>query len=325
MLHLFRKYQRFLFIFTTVIIIISFSFFGTYSTIGELTPHQRVVFTAVDGSNITRGEVEEMANFISTDKEDKLLYGGAWGPNFFNNGVIKNDFLQTGIGEILVQNYKGDLLSDLDFRFEREKRYVPYANPEAQFISATTAWNYFAPEINSNLEAFKNLSGPMNGKAFSTRVNLYLAEKAFPQSLLKQVLRYQEQQYKWIKADQQLDQVDLSLFGYHTAEDWFGPRFVRLVAEYIINAAKIAETRGYSVSYDEALADLMRNTQISYQEVQGSPYVTVANSDEYFTEQLRRMGMDRTKAVKLWRQVLLFRRLYQDFANSAIVGLRTDA
>lgn len=319
MLQLFRKYQRFLFIFITVIIIISFSFFGTYSTIGELTPHQRVVFTAIDGSDVTRSEVEEMANFIGTDKEDKLLYGGAWGPNFLNNGVIKNDFLQTGIGEILVENYKGDLAADFEYRFAREKRYTPYVNSEAQFISAATAWNYFAPDINKNLEAFKTLSNPLNGKGFSTRANLYLAEKSFPQGLLKQVLRYQEQQYKWVKADKQLEELDLSLFGYHTAEDWFGPRFIRLVAEYIINAAKIAEARGYNVTSEEALADLIRNTQMSYKELQGSPYFTVTNSEDYFSEQLRRMGMDRAKAVKLWRQVLLFRRLYQDLGNSTIV------
>lgn len=323
MLHLFRKYQRFLFIVITVIIIISFSFFGTYSTIGSISTHDQPAFTAVDGKPISRGEVEAMALFIGTDREDKLMFGGMWGPNFFNDGVIRQNFLNTGMAEILAHQYRAELLPDLQTRYEREARYSPYAHPQAPFINANVAWGYFAPEIQRDLESIKKAKGPFDQDAFPARVRLYLTEKQFPQSLLKQVLRYQERQYQWVQADPGLDQADLSLFGYHTVEDWFGPRFIRLASEFIINSAKIAEEKGYKVSNEEALADLMRNSQISFQENKSSPYLGLANSEEYFQEQLRRMGMDKTKAIKIWRQVLLFRRLYQDFGNSAIADPTT--
>jgi len=61
------------------------------------------------------------------------------------------------------------------------------------------------------------------------------------------------------------------LFGYHTAEDWFGPRFVKLVSEFVINSAKIAEQRGYKVSKEETLVDLMRNVETSFQQIRKIP------------------------------------------------------
>ncbi len=323
MLHIFRKYQRGVFIFITAIIIISFSFFGTYSTINELTPHQQVAFTAIDGTQITRGELEEMALFLGTDREDKVAFGGAWGPNFLNDGVIRKNFLQTGMGEILAENYRAEVIEDLASRFEREKNFSTYTHPQAQFLTASSAWSYFAPNINEDLAKLKSLNAPLDENGFGLRANLYLAEKKFPQTALKQVLRFQEKQFRWVPADPELERKDLSLFGYHTLEDWFGPRFIRLVSEFIINAAKIAGQRGYVVTDDEALADLLYNNQTSFQENQKSPYLDVANSDEYFNEQLRRMGLNKAKAVKLWRQVLLFKRMFNEFGNVAMMAPET--
>ena len=45
----------------------------------------------------------------------------------------------------------------------------------------------------------------------------------------------------WVSPDPSLERTDLFLFGYHFIEDWFGPRFIRLVSEFIINAARAAE------------------------------------------------------------------------------------
>lgn len=87
-------------------------------------------------------------------------------------------------------------------------------------------------------------------------------------------------------------------FGYHTLEDWFGPRYVRLVAQFILNSAKVAEQKGYKVSKEEALADLMQHASISYQQNANNPNLGVANLQQYFDEQLRRMNMDQNKAVK---------------------------
>ncbi len=319
MLDFFRRYQRYFFFVITIVIIISFSFFGTYSTLGSNTWREQLAFKAVDGREVTRSDVDEMALFLGTDNEDKRLYGGVWGPNFLNDGVIRKEFLETGLAQELVQAYQEEMRDSLNKRLEKEKKFALYTHPQARFLSAENAWSYFAPDMMTYLNVLQTTKDNADAEAFDSRVKLFLAEKKFSSPMLKQVLRYQEKQYNWLAPDQDLDRLDLSLFGYHTIEDWFTPHFTRLVSEFIINASILAEAQGYEVSKSEAMADLIRNTQLSYQQNQNNPALGVASPEEYFNEQLRLLNMDQARAIKIWRQVLLFRRYFEDAGHSALV------
>lgn len=319
MLDFFRKYQRFFFIIITVVIIISFSFFGTYNTLSVDSMREQTAFTTIDNSVVKRHELEEMTFFLGTDSMDKSMLGGTWGPNFLNDGVIKHDILETGLGEILVSQYPDLVKSDLEKRFEKEKYVGLYTHPQAKFIGVESAWNYFAPEMKASYQRLKNASNPVSPEAFKDRVFLFLGQQQLTPSVLRQILRYQEKQFQWIQPDANLDRQDLFVFGYHNAEDWFGPRFMRLACEFIINSAIVAEQKGYRVSKEEALADLMQNAALSFQQNQRNPYLGVANSTEYFNEQLRLLNIDQTKAVKIWRQVMLFRRLFDDVGNAIVI------
>ena len=77
MLEFFRKYQRYFFFVITVIIVISFSFFGTYSTLQNVDSRDQEAFRAIDGSLISRSELDEMVLFLATDAEDKVKIGRA--------------------------------------------------------------------------------------------------------------------------------------------------------------------------------------------------------------------------------------------------------
>lgn len=319
MLGFMRKHQKYFFVIITIVIVISFSFFGTYSTIAGNSIHEQVAFRTVNGEPVSRQELEEMAMFIGTDSEDKKLFGGMWGPNFLNDGLIKKDFLETGLAEILIESYKQDLKGDWQIRLQKEARYKPYVHPQADFVKSANAWNYFSPELPGYLAALQKATNPLSDDAINARIQLFLAERKFPSPYLKQVLRFQESQVNWIEKDPSLDYQDLSLFGYHTVDDWFGSRFVRLISEFIFNAAEIAEKRGYKVSKDEALADLMKNSEQSFKENKANPQNTVANSTEYFDQQLMRMRLDKTKASKIWQKVMLFRRLFSDGASAVFV------
>lgn len=318
MLALFRKYQRTFYIIITVAVIASFSFFGTYSTISQAPIREQEAFYAVDGSFISQAELEELSHFLSTDNEDKIALGGMWGPNFLNNGVLRNDILQNGLGSLLQVQFTEQMVGDLQQRQQRERRYTPYIHPSAPFISVEGAWAYFAPSIKTHWDALKGFSEPTDPAAFNERVSLFLDQKKMPPLLLSQLLRYQERQHNWASPDPRLAYMDFSLFGYHSAEDWFGPRFVRLSAAFIINAAKVAEQRGYRVSKEEALADLMRQAESSFQQMESNPQLGVRTASEYLREQLRRLGLDVNKATKLWQQILLFRRLFDDCASSSL-------
>ncbi len=319
MLDFFRRHQRYFFFVITIVIIISFSFFGTYSTLGSNTWREQIAFKAINGREVTRSDVDEMALFLATDNEDKMLYGGAWGPNFLNDGIIRKDFLETGLGVELGLAYQEDLEDDINKRLAKEKRYTLYSHPQAPFLSVDSVWSYFAPQMNTYFNSLQTAQNGLDSNAFNSRVQLYLAEKQVPASTLRYILRYQEKQYNWLKPDERLNQMDLSLFGYHTLEDWFGPHFTRLISEFIINAAILAENEGYEVSKAEVLTDLVRNTQMSYQQNKNNPNLGVTSPEEYLSEQLRRMNMDQARAIKIWRQVLLFRRYFQDAGANALV------
>lgn len=320
MLEFFRKYQRYFFILITIVIVISFSFFGTYNTLPSDISRELPAFRAVDGTLVSRAELDEMVLFLSTDMDDKLYYGGAWGPNFLNNGVIKNQLLQTGVAELLAMQYAAELAPDFENRTTAEKRYPLYVHPQAKFISTESAWSYFAPTMLTDFQTIQQSETALSQPAFAARVRLFLGEKNFSSPMLQQVLRYQEKQFPWITPDENLGRLDLSLFGYHTISDWFGPRFMSLMAEFIINSAKIAEQHGYRVSKTEALADLINNANVSFQQNLRSSHLGVANSQEYYSEQLRRMGMDQNRAAKVWQNVLLARRLFEEAGHSVFVS-----
>lgn len=321
MLNFFRIYQRYFFLVITVVIIISFSFFGTYSTI-DSHPNvwrEQVAFKAINGSDITRIEVEEIAQFIGTDRQDKLMYGGAWGPNFLNDGVIQKDFLQTGLAEELIVAFQDQIQKDLAPRLEKEKKFKLYTHPEAPFVGVKSVWEHFSPAMHQSYEALQKTNNAVDKEAVRQRIYLYLGEKQLPASTLRYLLGYQEQLYQWLKPDEKLKYTDLSLFGYHTAEDWFGSRFIRLMSEFIINTAIVAKSQGYEVTRTEAFADLLRNTQLSYQENVKNSNFAVASPEEYFSEQLQRMNLDQGGATRIWQQILLFRRYFQDARNQALL------
>ncbi|MCE5316360.1 MAG: SurA N-terminal domain-containing protein [Parachlamydia sp.] len=319
MLEFIRKYQRYFYLVITCVIIVSFSFFGTYSTLGGDNYREQIAFTAVDGKPVTRGELEQLVTFIGTDSDDKLLLGGMWGPNFLNDGVIRKDILGTGMAQQLIAQYPNEVSQDFDKRLEKEKRYKPYVHPQARFIGVETAWTYLAPQLKQQYNILRSQGSGIAPEAVDARVRLYLEERQLPAPYLHQILRSQQQQYGFVQPDPNLDRTDLSLFNYHTLDDWFGQRFMRLVGELIINGSKIAQQRGYQVSKEEALADLMRNAEISYRDNQANPNIGVANGAEYFNEQLHRLSLDQNKAAQIWRQVLLFRRLFHDVGQAIFI------
>src|SRR5690606_37763571 len=104
-LEFFRKYQRYFFLVITVMVISSFTFFGTYSTFGgpEERP-DRVIGQMIDGSSMMLSEVEKLSRFIASDREDSA-HGRGMVPNLCNDGVIRYDLLRDGLAELFVAEY----------------------------------------------------------------------------------------------------------------------------------------------------------------------------------------------------------------------------
>lgn len=315
MLGFFQKYQRFFFIFVTVMVVASFAFFGVFDTFtnNDKAVEDREIGKSVDGSPMMLLEVQRLSRFIATDAEDDSPYLNGTA-NLCNDGVIRNDLLRTGISDLLVSDYFEAMKGDLKQRLDRAKRYRGYENAEAPFISARSVWDRFMPSISKELEALKT-EGEVSLSTFSHLSNLYQQQTSCPPEFLKRVLMYYSNQAQWIKPDPHLPYADLSLFGFHTVSDWFGSNFVDLSAQFILNAAKYAEQKGYQVTLEEAKADLVRNFQASMKKLSEKKHQKVVT----FAEHLRSLGIDEKGSTQAWRSVLLFRRYFHAVGESTFM------
>lgn len=310
MLNFFRKYQKFFFIFVTIFIVSSFCFFGTSSILqGGAEEVDRVVGKAIDGSSITSRELEALNRILSASYEEHTTT-----LNLFNDGVIRKEFLSTGMGSLLVERHFDLIKEDLEARLKKAKHFRPYIHPKAPFLSAEAIWQQYFPMLSRDL-AFVRAETEATPESFFLLSRLYAAQLQFPPDSLKQFLLYQQNHFQNLPPDPDLQRSDLSLFGFHTMEDWFGPHFVNLVSRFIINSAAMAAQRGYSVSYDEARADLLFNVN----QVLQAHRIDLSEIQSHFQGQLRALQLDETTAIKAWRKVMLFRRLFHDVGNSALV------
>ncbi len=318
MLEFFRRYQRGFFIVITVVIVISFSFFGTFQTFNQREHEDKVAFTALDGTKVYRSEVADMVAFLSTDSRD-FLYSGSMSGNALNDGTLATDILGSGLAQQIAMPYLNEFGQELKTRHDRERRYKPYVHPRAPFLSSEQIWTYYAPDVKANYDRLVNSENPKGKEAFDARVRLYVAERNFPSPYLRQFLRYQEASHKWLPQDPNLMHQDLALFGYHGAQDWFGRQFVELAAQFIINSAKVAEQKGFTITQEEAVGSLYKNADQAYREAKAQGMQTQATMGDFFHEQLRRLGMDQSRAAKIWKDVLLFRTLFFENADSTLV------
>ncbi len=320
MLEFFRKYQRYFFIVIAVVIIVSFSFFGTHSAINAPQKvEDRCIGQGVDGSKIMKSELDYMVRFLSSDRNDLALTEKGMMPNFFNDGVVRKDLLGTGIGVLLVNAYFEDLKGDLTERMIHHKAFRPYRHPTAPFISVENLWSQVLPSQKAHLDAFLNTTEEMNPDTFGFLVNLYLGESAFPPNILREYLMFQQKHYSWIEPDPALERVNLNIFHCRSLEEWFGPRFIELAAQFVINAELIAKERGYKVSFEEARVDLIRNGYEVMQTQLRKSEISEEEISQLWQQQLYILGMNEEEAVGVWQKIMLFRRLFEDVGGAVFV------
>lgn len=326
MLQFFRRFQKSIFIAITAIIVISFSFFGTYRAYQQAkgSPDEEV-FTSYNGTAVKRSEFDQLVHFISTDMIDSLVLGAPLGPNFLNDGVVRKDFLESGLADDLVAHFSESFNDTWQEKYAKEKRFSPYRHQDVDFISAMSVWGQFAPDLREAFATYKKGSFETVNALFDAKRKLYLAESHFPQSLTKRVLAYQMEQNGFAKPDMRLYSEDMSLFGYHTVSDWFGPDFVKLVAQVIINLSEVAEERGYVVTKEEALIDLAKRAHEAFDAQKSNPNFSVDSPAAYLQQQVRLLGLDPSGAAKVWQKVMLFRRLFSDMGSALMVDNQTVA
>jgi len=306
-----RRYQRAIFFVITVVIILSFTFFGTYSSVAT-SVEDPVLFTMVDGSSMRRQEFNDYVRFLGSDSHISGE-GGFFNP--LNDGALTLDIVQSGVGDVLADRFSSQFLEEWVSKSSREKAYTPYQHPTSPFVSALQIWNYFAPDIKEALEEYQDIHSRDAVEIFRKKAALYVAERGFPPIYLRQVLAYQQRQFQWIEPDAALDSKPLGLFGYNQLSDWFGIDFVERSCEFIMKTAAYARTKGLFVSQAEASASLYKNVKRAAKRAEEG-----ADSEELFKRALRELHMDRAQAAKIWADVLLFRKALIELPNRVVLS-----
>ncbi len=323
MLSFFRKYQKIFFLFTTVMVVISFTFFGTFSTIfsgsGAGEKDYPVAY-AVDHSPITAHQVERMSHFLSNGFNESWAGRKGKAPNLFNDGVMEKDILRSGVAQLLVEKYHSHFRFDLESKLLKAITHRPYRHPHASQVSAESAWQYISPSAAPLVNRIRNSGALLSGDTFASYVQAYLLQAQASPSFLQRVLQYQESQMSASKQDPELAYADLSLFGLHSSEEWFGEQFLQVMSQFILNAAVIAEQKGIHVTKEEAKRSLLDNLQDNMRAYaqQGTTF-TAQQVKQIYAQQLRVIGLDENTCVALWQKVLLCRKLISTAGQAALL------
>jgi len=320
MLNILRKYQKFIFAIITVVIVISFSFFGTYGSItAETQVPDKEIGKAIDGSIVMKNEINHLVAILNTDSQDMMVLEGKGGANLLNDGVVRQKIIQNGLIRKIFEAYSEEIKVDLEGKFARFKKFKPYVHPDKIF-GVESALKQFMPSFAADFENFKKSGDVLNGEVIELLGKLYVNQAAFPPKMMRQILLFQQNQYnQFVRPDPNLMGSDLSLFYAKTLTDWFGSRFVNLMAQFIHNAAVYANNKGYKVTKGEAKSSLMQIGMDNLKQIEKDREITAQEFNQFFQGQLRAMGMTETDAISAWQKVLLFKKLFGDVEEGIIV------
>ncbi len=316
MLAVLRKYQKFLIAIVSVFLVFSFLFFGLFGALQRM-PKQaqdKVIGKAIDGSDVSLITSEGLVRLISSDYLDNHLIQRRQMPNLFNDGVIRKDFIQTGLGALIAEHYFDEISADLKKRHEQALKFKPYEHPQAKFLSMQTVWSQFAPELSGRVKCVQEMEfGP---GVFDALARTYVDQGGLNAEAMRRMLYSQQSQFQWMQPDPFLTHGDLGLFGAHSLEDWFGRRFLEIAAQVIHNSSILAEQNGYKVGYQEAKVDLMQNGYEYLCASRRGEKIGATDVAEMFEKQLMHLHMSEKEAVESWREVMLFRRLFDEIGGS---------
>lgn len=309
MLEFFRRYQKIFFIFVTILIVISFSVVGFNTQIIESIPDNQIGKT-VNGRPIYSKELLVLSQLLNHSVFDADRSN--W-PHLLNDGVIEKNFLETGLAVMLAAKYFSYLEPELTKKEQIISRFQPYAHPHDAQLNCREVWKNYSPGLLSHLEQLKNAK--MNVDGFSTLCQLYLDQVAFPKEAMQQVLHFQEQR-AGIPKDPRLAEIELSLFGFKNAKDWFGDRFIQLASQFIVNVSSLAEQKNYQITKQEVQTDLLQNIYKGYKQLSQNKTLEPQQAMQYFQRELQVLGLNETDVINAWRHVMLFRRLVLDTSGS---------
>jgi len=315
MLGFFRRHQKIFFVVVTFFIVLSFSFFGTFNTfLRQDKVVDKEIGYLVDGTVLKEQKLSGMIHLLENGVEE-----GGQQVNLLNDSLVHKDILMTGLGEMLALHHYDKVAPELEARWKRVKSYTPYVHPHAPQICAKNVWAQYCPKMLGLFEELKKAPEEFTEEQLPLLFKFYQAQSEFPAQLLHQILYFAQSQQEKVRPDMGLPHANMALFGYHSVEDWFGAEFVREVALFVLNAACIAREEGYVVKMDEAKTDLLSNFYKAIKAYAQEGQISNDQANQYYAQNLHHMGLSEDKAIKLWQEVMHFRRLFHEVGSGVFL------
>ena len=166
MMQFLRKHQKKMFLAIAVMTIVSFTFFGTYSTISTQEIPNKKIWQTIDGSSVYEKDLKALALFLSMGTSE----------------ILRTDLFDTGVFSLLAEKYFQDIQGDFEARLQKAKTASFYSHPQAPFLNAQEVWNRFFPQLPYHLKEVQ--IGDLSPKTFSMYAQLYLDQQIFSPELL---------------------------------------------------------------------------------------------------------------------------------------------
>ncbi|MBM3207034.1 MAG: hypothetical protein FJZ57_00275 [Chlamydiae bacterium] len=289
---------------------ISFVFFGAISSLisQPSVPKDSEIAKVIDGSSMKKNKVMKMIRFLSSSSFDANSKSGSSSINLLNDGVIEKDFIENGFGKRLFDVYSEECRSDIMENWEKAVKFVPYVHPSNPTISMESSLTHIQPQLGKLLGRVKTKDVNNPADVFCLLNDIFNAKKNIKNEFLRHVIQHQQNLTSAYKKDPKLNEIDLTLFGFRSCSDWFGSKFIEIVAQYILNGSAYAKIHGFTVSKNEAREDLINNLMIALK----SSSIDVKNTSELnnaYYYYIRNLDMEESLVVEIWQDVLQFRKL----------------
>lgn len=318
----FRKYQTSIYAVITTLILCSFFFFGSNSTIQKTTQSDKVSFYDLSNRAITSRQVDQLMHFITTDQNAFFQSDGSLGANFLNQGQVLSRLLQAPVASEMFQPFEKDINELINRKKSQELSFRPYEHPTIPFISLENLWQQYTPHL---YEAYQNYKRALKDnsssveKIFKAKLELMQAQSTTSPTLFKRVLMQQQRQYEWIPVDENLFNANLSLYGYQNLMEWLGRPLTRRLTEVVINIAALAESKGYKVDDAEVELHLQKQLELGYHYFQQNPNNPSWTTEQFYTKQLALLSLTESQVKELTYELLLADKYLKERAEGVLI------
>ncbi len=316
MLALLRKYQKSIFIVTTLVVISTFVFYGAFRANRGIIAQNKhikenVLYQTSQGVKVTDADIRQMAAFLN-EEVDSFSQTPI---NMFNGQFVSHYLFEAGIGTSLGTEFFSDIEASLITKFQKMQNYQPYVHPAWPMMSAEKIWEIFAPDLAQAYKEFKSYENP-DRDMFAVVQKLFLQATHLPSSFLQQILLAYQNQNPQLPKDPALHHQDLSLFHAHNLSDWFGKEYLDIVAQFVINTASMAKEKGLSFTEAQVHESLLQNG-VEFIHIYGGKEVAPNQVESLLQTFCFQHQCSEKDLLRMWKQVMLCK-AYLDQGNEIV-------